>query len=127
MTQAYTLVTYVLRLSCVARAYCYRCQAPVGTRYDLSCAVLASLHPISDMERKRKSKSSTRTTETGVREASTSTESAAKREKTDGPHIIQCHEVTAASFRIRNGVKETPLKVACKIYLTIIIILFHWS
>ena len=39
-------------------------------------------------------------------------QAAAKRERTD-PNVtlIQYHDVTAASFRIRKGVKETPLKV----------------
>ena len=67
-----------------------------------------------EMERKRRS--GTRTT--GQRElsaeepASSSGQSPAKRERTDAsPAVIQYHDVTAASFRIRKGVKETPLKV----------------
>lgn len=60
------------------------------------------------MERKRRS--STRTAsqqEPGAPEEGTE---AVKRERMSGS-AIQYHDVTAASFRIRNGVKETPLKV----------------
>jgi threonine dehydratase len=58
------------------------------------------------MERKRKS--STRASVDG--EASTSSgASPNKREKTE-TSVIQYTDVTAASFRIRKGVKETPLK-----------------
>lgn len=41
---------------------------------------------------------------------------AAKRDKPSGS-AIQYHDVTAAAYRIRNGVKETPLKVSLSLDL----------
>ena len=60
--------------------------------------------PSTVMERKRKS--SGRDVNSG---SSTAEDGPAKREKT--APCVQYTDVTAASFRIRKGVKETPLKV----------------
>ena len=63
--------------------------------------------PVVDMERKRRT-SGRSTTQLADGEPSTE-EGPAKREKVTP--CIQYTDVTAASFRIRKGVKETPLKV----------------
>ena len=68
---------------------------------------LARERPVVDMERKRRT-SGRSTTQLADGEPSTE-EGPAKREKVTP--CIQYTDVTAASFRIRKGVKETPLKV----------------
>ena len=60
------------------------------------------------MERKRRS--GTRTASQRETEDAVGVGEAVKRERRGGS-VIQYHDVTAASFRIRKGVKQTPLKV----------------
>jgi threonine dehydratase len=64
------------------------------------------------MERKRRSSSRTISQEEGGSEttAALGGPTAPKRERrSDGP-VLQYQDVTAASFRIRRGVRQTPLK-----------------
>lgn len=67
---------------------------------------------IRSMERKRRS--GTRTSTQDAEEAALG-QGAVKREKPSSSAVIQCHDVTAAAFRIRKGVKETPLKVSVSV------------
>lgn len=64
---------------------------------------------ITVMERKRRS--GTRTSTQDAEETALG-QGAVKREKPSSSAVIQYHDVTAAAFRIRKGVKETPLKVS---------------
>ena len=63
------------------------------------------------MEGKRRSSGRAATSSTGEASSVSLCEGPAKRTKTTP--CIQYTDVTAASFRIRKGVKETPLKVKC--------------
>ena len=65
----------------------------------------------SVMEGKRRSSGRAATSSTGEASSVSLCEGPAKRTKTTP--CIQYTDVTAASFRIRKGVKETPLKVKC--------------
>lgn len=68
------------------------------------------------MERKRRSGTRTSSQKELDGEDKALEPGAAKREKPSGS-VIQYHDVTAAAYRIRNGVKETPLKVSVSVDL----------